>query len=400
MQRYNLVKEVGDGTFGNVWRAVNKQTGEFVAIKKMKKKYYSWEECVNLREVKSLSRMNHPNIVKLKEVIRENDNLYFVFEYMECNLYQLMKDRPKLFAESDIRNWCFQVFQGLSYMHQHGYFHRDLKPENLLVSKNVTKIADLDLAREIDSSPPYTEYVSTRWYRAPEVLLQSYVYTSKVDMWAMGAILAELLSLCPLFPGASEADEIYKVCNVIGSPTQETWLEGLNLASVINYQFPQLPGVHLSSLMPYASVEAINLVERLCSWDPNNRPTAARALQHPFFQSCYYVPPSLRTKTSVGQRGSLEHQQQLSVKRLPATLTNTANNRPFNSYANAKANGPPFGACQTQRNLETAWNNKAMGSYHVRDAKYIPPPGRKSPWNLYEYEQEVGLSSWAIRHCG
>uniref|UniRef100_A0A0D3AUB2 cyclin-dependent kinase n=1 Tax=Brassica oleracea var. oleracea TaxID=109376 RepID=A0A0D3AUB2_BRAOL len=309
MERYNLVKEVGDGTFGNVWRAVNKQTGEFVAIKKMKKKYYSWEECVNLREVKSLSRMNHPNIVKLKEVIRENDNLYFVFEYMECNLYQLMKDRPKLFAESDIRNWCFQVFQGLSYMHQHGYFHRDLKP----VSKNVTKIADLGLAREIDSSPPYTEYVSTRWYRAPEVLLQSYVYTSKVDMWAMGAILAELLSLCPLFPGASEADEIYKVCNVIGSPTRETWLEGLNLASVINYQFPQLPGVHLSSLMPYASAEAINLVERLCSWDPNNRPTAAKALQHPLFQSCYYVPPSLRTKTSVGQRGSLEHQQQQMV---------------------------------------------------------------------------------------
>ncbi|CAN7002072.1 unnamed protein product [Brassica oleracea var. botrytis] len=104
--RYNLVKEVGDGTFGNVWRAVNKQTGEFVAIKKMKKKYYSWEECVNLREVKSLSRMNHPNIVKLKEVIR-----YFFILYQECNLYQLMKDRPKLFAESDIRNWCFQAFK-------------------------------------------------------------------------------------------------------------------------------------------------------------------------------------------------------------------------------------------------------------------------------------------------
>uniref|UniRef100_M4DM70 cyclin-dependent kinase n=1 Tax=Brassica campestris TaxID=3711 RepID=M4DM70_BRACM len=384
---YNLIKEVGDGTFGNVWRAVNKQTGEVVAIKKMKKKYFSWEECINLREVKSLSRMNHPNIVKLKEIIRENDILYFVFEYMECNLYQLMKDRPKLFAESDIRYWCFQVFQGLSYMHQRGYFHRDLKPENLLVSKDVIKIADLGLAREIDSSPPYTEYVSTRWYRAPEVLLQSYVYTSKVDMWAMGAILAELLSLRPLFPGASEADEIYKICSVIGSPTEETWLEGLNLASVINYQFPLLPGVHLSSLMPYASAEAVNLVERLCSWDPCDRPTAAEALQHPFFQSCYYVPPSLRAKPSVGQRGSLEHQQQ-SFKRLPATLTSNANNnKAFNSYATPKANALPYGACQTQRkqemsnkiNQETSWNSKPVGSYNVRDAKYIPPPGRKSP---------------------
>ncbi|CAN7027122.1 unnamed protein product [Brassica rapa subsp. trilocularis] len=373
--RYNLIKEVGDGTFGNVWRAVNKQTGEVVAIKKMKKKYYSWEECINLREVKSLSRMNHPNIVKLKEVIRENDILYFVFEYMECNLYQLMKDRPKLFAESDIRTWCFQVFQGLCYMHQRGYFHRDLKPENLLVSKDVIKIADLGLAREINSSPPYTEYVSTRWYRAPEVLLRSYVYTSKVDMWAMGAILAELLSLRPLFPGASEADEIHKICSVIGSPTEHTWLEGLNLASVLNYQFPQLPGVHLSSLMPYASAEAVNLVERLCSWDPSNRPTAAEALQHPFFQSCYYyVPPSLRAKQSVGERGPLEHQQQ-SLK---------TNKAPFNSYA------PPFGACQAQRKLEmsnkinqdTTWNKKAVGSYHVRDARYIPPPGRKCPSSM------------------
>ncbi|KAL1225983.1 Cyclin-dependent kinase F-4 [Cardamine amara subsp. amara] len=400
MERYTFLKEVGDGTFGNVWRAVHKQTGEVVAIKRMKKKYYSWEECVNLREVKSLSRMNHPNIVKLKEVIRENDILYFVFEYMECNLYQLMKDRPKLFAESDIRNWCFQVFQGLSYMHQRGYFHRDLKPENLLVSKDVIKIADLGLAREINSSPPYTEYVSTRWYRAPEVLLQSYVYTSKVDMWAMGAIMAELLSLRPLFPGASEADEIYKICSVIGSPTEETWLEGLNLASVINYQFPQLPGVQLSSLMPYASGDAINLIERLCSWDPCNRLTAAEALQHPFFQSCYYVPPSLRPKLSVGPRVSLEQQQQ-PEKRLPAALTNNATNKPFNSYVAAKTNASfgngvnsygtpkknaPFDNGATQRKLDmannnnqySAWNNKPVKSNYVKDAKYRPP-GRKSP---------------------
>ncbi|CAN1779502.1 Cyclin-dependent kinase F-4 [Linum perenne] len=171
MERYKLIKEVGDGTFGSVWRALSRHSGEVVAIKKMKKKYYSWEECVNLREVKSLRRMNHPNIVKLKEVIRENDVLYFIFEYMECNLYQLMKDRDKLFSEAEIRNWCFQVFQGLAYMHQRGYFHRDLKPENLLVTKAVIKIADFGLAREINSQPPYTEYVSTRWYEIWSLLL-------------------------------------------------------------------------------------------------------------------------------------------------------------------------------------------------------------------------------------
>lgn len=163
MDRFKLIKEVGDGTFGSVWRAINKQNGEVVAVKKMKKKYYSFEECMSLREVKSLRRMNHPNIVKLKEVVRENDILYFIMEYMECNLYQLMKDRVKPFSESEVRNWCFQIFQALAYMHQRGYFHRDLKPENLLVSKDVIKLADFGLAREVSSLPPYTEYVSTRW---------------------------------------------------------------------------------------------------------------------------------------------------------------------------------------------------------------------------------------------
>nr|XP_043627867.1 cyclin-dependent kinase F-4-like isoform X2 [Erigeron canadensis] len=296
MDRYNIIEEVGNGTFGVVWRALNKHNGEVVAIKKMKRKYYSWEECINLREVKSLRKMNHPNIVKLKEVIRENDVLYFIFEYMECSLYHLMENRVKPFSETEIRNWCFNVFQGLVYMHQNGYFHRDLKPENLLVSKGVIKIADFGLAREITSQPPYTEYVSTRWYRAPEVLLQSPKYGSAVDLWAMGAIMAELFTLRPLFPGSSEADEIYKICSVIGSPTESTWHEGLALASTINYQFPALAGVNLSALIPSASKEAVSLIAALCSWDPCKRPTAVEALQHPFFQRCYYIPPSLRPK--------------------------------------------------------------------------------------------------------
>ncbi|XP_020093819.1 cyclin-dependent kinase F-4 isoform X1 [Ananas comosus] len=314
MDRYKVIKEVGDGTFGSVWRAINKQTGEVVAIKKMKRKYFSWEECVNLREVKSLRRMNHPNIVKLKEIIRENNILYIVFEYMECNLYQLMKDRGKVFSEVEVRNWCFQIFQGLAYMHQRGYFHRDLKPENLLVSKEVIKIADFGLAREVSSDPPYTEYVSTRWYRAPEVLLQSSIYDSAVDMWAMGAIMAELFTLRPLFPGSNEVDEIYKICTVIGTPDVNSWTKGLRLADAMKYQFPQSDGTDLSALIPSASVNAIDLISSLCSWDPCKRPKAAEVLQHAFFQPCFYVPPSLRPKVpgvlrtppSVGLKGASE----------------------------------------------------------------------------------------------
>ncbi|XVE65403.1 hypothetical protein DITRI_Ditri07aG0177800 [Diplodiscus trichospermus] len=379
MERYKLIKEVGDGTFGSVWRAINKLSGEVVAIKKMKKKYYSWEECVNLREVKSLRRMNHLNIVKLKEVIREHDILYFVFEYMECNLYQLMKDREKLFSEVEIRNWCFQVFQGLAYMHQRGYFHRDLKPENLLVTKDTIKIADFGLAREISSHPPYTEYVSTRWYRAPEVLLQSYLYTSKVDMWAMGAIMAELFTLRPLFPGISEADEIYKICSVIGTPIKDSWPDGLNLARAINYQFPQFAGVHLSVLIPSASDDAINLITSLCSWDPCKRPTAAETLQHPFFQSCFYIPPSLRpraavsrTPPSAGLRGTLEQQ---SARRHPGALSNA---KLSGSLSSLKTNA----SLGVQRKLDMVNQDLNKNDKSLKNSAKQPryrPPGRKSP---------------------
>ncbi|OIV94418.1 hypothetical protein TanjilG_25480 [Lupinus angustifolius] len=395
MERYNLIKEVGDGTFGSVWRAINKQTGEVVAIKKMKKKYYSWDECVNLREVKSLRKMNHPNIVKLKEVIRESDILYFVFEYLERNLYQLMKDRQKLFSEAEVRNWCFQVFQGLAYMHQRGYFHRDMKPENLLVTKDIIKIADFGLVREISSQPPYTEYVSTRWYRAPEVLLQSYLYSSKVDMWAMGAIMAELFSLRPLFPGVSEADEIYKICSVIGSPTTESWADGLKLARDINYQFPQLAGVQLSVLVPSAGADAISLITSLCSWDPCKRPTASEALQHPFFQSCFYIPPSLRTRAvarappSAGTRGALDPQ---GVRRYSGALPNS---KLTNNFTSPKLH-PPL-ASGVQRKLDMVnqdgiKNDKSMKT--TRQPKYRPP-GKDSPTSMNKGRSARGVPETA-----
>ncbi|KAL4341274.1 hypothetical protein GQ457_08G024590 [Hibiscus cannabinus] len=401
MERYKLIKEVGDGTFGRVWRAIHKQSGEIVAIKKMKKKYYSWEECVNLREVKSLQKMNHPNIVKLKEVIRENDILFFVFDYMDCNLYQLMKDRVRLFSEVEIRNWCFQVFQGLAYMHQHGYFHRDLKPENLLVSKDIIKIADFGLAREINSCPPYTEYVSTRWYRAPEVLLQSYLYTSIVDMWAMGAIIAELFTLRPLFPGTSEADEIYKICSVIGTPTKESWPDGLDLARAINYQFPKFAGVHLSALMPSASSDAVSLITSLCSWDPCKRPTAAEALQHPFFQSCFYIPPSLRPRTAVsrappsaGVRRTLEQQP---VWRCSGALPNT---KFTGSLSSPKSNASFGTGVQHKPEMLNQDLRKSDKSLNFTKQPRYWTPGRKTPITMSKDKNGNGAASDVAEKLG
>ncbi|NXF93619.1 MAK kinase, partial [Eubucco bourcierii] len=285
MNRYTIIKQLGDGTYGSVLMGKSNESGELVAIKRMKRKFYSWDECMNLREVKSLKKLNHANVIKLKEVIRENDHLYFVFEYMKENLYQLMKDRNKLFPESVIRNMMYQILQGLAFIHKHGFFHRDMKPENLLcIGPELVKIADFGLARELRSQPPYTDYVSTRWYRAPEVLLRSSIYSSPIDMWAIGSIMAELYTLRPLFPGTSEVDEIFKICQVLGTPKKSDWPEGYHLASAMNFRFPQCVPISLKTLIPNASNEAIQLMSDTLNWNPKKRPTASQALKYPYFQ--------------------------------------------------------------------------------------------------------------------
>uniref|UniRef100_A0A8C8TVB3 non-specific serine/threonine protein kinase n=1 Tax=Peromyscus maniculatus bairdii TaxID=230844 RepID=A0A8C8TVB3_PERMB len=262
MNRYTTMRQLGDGTYGSVLMGKSNESGELVAIKRMKRKFYSWDECMNLREVKSLKKLNHANVIKLKEVIRENDHLYFIFEYMKENLYQLMKDR-------------------------------DMKPENLLcMGPELVKIADFGLARELRSQPPYTDYVSTRWYRAPEVLLRSSVYSSPIDVWAVGSIMAELYTFRPLFPGTSEVDEIFKICQVLGTPKKSDWPEGYQLASSMNFRFPQCIPINLKTLIPNASTEAIQLMTEMLSWDPKKRPTASQALKHPYFQVGQVLGPS------------------------------------------------------------------------------------------------------------
>jgi len=179
-------------------------------------------------------------------------------------------------------------------MHKNGYFHRDLKPENLLIVKDTVKIADFGLAREIRLRPPFTEYVSTRWYRAPEVLMRSPMYNSPIDAWAVGAIMAELYTLRPLYPGTSEPDEIFKICSVLGTPTHETWEEGMKLASGLAFKFPQFQATALEQLVPNASAEAIQLMTDLMKFDPQKRPTCAQALQYPYFQIGISLPISMK----------------------------------------------------------------------------------------------------------
>lgn len=282
MQKYKIEKTLGTGSFGDVYRAsLATDPTELVAIKKIKQKYSSWKECLHLRELASLKVLRHTNIVRLKEMILEKELLHFVFEFCDGNLYEEMKKKP--FSRERIQLSMRQIFLGISYMHKQGYFHRDMKPENVLIKDGVLKLADFGLAREVRSRPPYTQYVSTRWYRSPELLLRSPTYNSPVDVWACACIMAELFLNEPLFAGQSEVDMLMKIFIACGAPTKQSWPEGIPLMKTRGItSLPEktvgLGAITKNSLPP----DAMDLLRACMTLDPARRASGAMALKHPF----------------------------------------------------------------------------------------------------------------------
>ena len=296
MDDYEMITRLGGGSFADVYKALEKSTGELVAIKVLKRKYKKWDDCNELMECRSLQKLHNDstkdkpgeeNIIKLKQIIfiKKTGTLNLVFEYMETDLLELMKScEPKTLKEDQIRDIMHQTLLGLAFMHKYGFFHRDMKPENLLLTRNKLKIADFGLAREIRSVPPYTEYVSTRYYRAPECILKSTNYNSPIDIWALGCIMAEMYTHPqPLFCGANEKEVLFRICSVLGTPTHDVWNDGIRQANIVGIKFPTCPGNDLEKIIPEASSEAIDMIKSMIKWDPNKRATAKNLLNHPFF---------------------------------------------------------------------------------------------------------------------
>lgn len=246
----------------------------------MKKTFDSFAPCLELREVIFLRSLPvHPHLVPAMDIFLDplSKKLHICMEYMDGNLYQLMKARDhKCLDGGSVKSILFQILAGLEHIHAHSFFHRDIKPENILVSTSApqdsgntfkrysalvtppstpplytVKIADFGLARETHSKLPYTTYVSTRWYRAPEVLLRAGEYSAPVDMWAIGAMAVEIATLKPLFPGGNEVDQVWRVCEIMGSPGNwysksgaqvggGDWREGTRLAQKLGFSFPKV----------------------------------------------------------------------------------------------------------------------------------------------------------------
>ncbi|EGD78631.1 CMGC/RCK/MOK protein kinase [Salpingoeca rosetta] len=284
---YDVLKKAGEGTFSEVIKAKRRTDGKVFAVKRMKGKFSSQEQVDKLREVQALRRLrNHPNIIHMEEVIFNKDkrSLDMVFELMDMNIYERIKGRRNHLPEELVKRYMYQLCKALDYMHRNGIFHRDVKPENILIKDEDLKLADLGSCRGIYSKPPFTEYISTRWYRAPECLLTNGYYGHKMDMWSVGCVMFEVMSLYPLFPGSNELDQINKIHDIIGTPPPQVMSKIRKHSSHMRVNFPDKQGKGLRKLLPNASEECVSLLEGLLDYDPDNRLSARHALRHPYFK--------------------------------------------------------------------------------------------------------------------
>ncbi|XP_070197267.1 cyclin-dependent kinase-like 5 isoform X3 [Littorina saxatilis] len=219
MNKYEVLGVVGEGAYGVVLKCRHKENGEMVAIKKFKDSEENEDvKRTTLRELKMLRTLKQDNIVELREAFRRKGKLYLVFEYVERNMLELLEEQPNGVPLEKVRSYTYQLCKAMEWCHANDIIHRDIKPENLLISKNdVLKLCDFGFARNITngSNGLYTDYVATRWYRSPELLLGA-PYGKAVDIWAIGCIMGELSDGQPLFPGESEIDQLYVIQKILG----------------------------------------------------------------------------------------------------------------------------------------------------------------------------------------
>jgi cyclin-dependent kinase-like len=240
-----------------------------------------------LREVKLLRLMRHPNIVCLKEAFRRKSKLYLVFEFVERNLLEVLEENPNGLDYELARSFAFQLVQAIYWCHRSNIVHRDIKPENLLVSrKNELKLCDFGFARVVSGNQPLTDYVATRWYRAPELLLGSTRYTAAVDMWAIGCIMGELIDGQPLFPGESEIDQLYIIQKILGPLAGEHMQQFLKNKRFAGLKFPDMshPETLQKRYMGTLSKRGIAFMTQCMLMKPQDRLSSRDAVVHPLFE--------------------------------------------------------------------------------------------------------------------
>ncbi|KAE9313033.1 Cyclin-dependent kinase-like 2 [Phytophthora fragariae] len=291
MENYESLGTIGEGTYGVVLKCRHKVTGQIVAIKKFKES--DDDEQVKktaLREIKILKQLKHENIVSLLEVFRMKGKLYLVFEFVEKTILEEIERHPDGLDALTLKKLMWQLVRAINFCHQHNIIHRDIKPENLLVSRNgVLKLCDFGFARPLASAgAKYTEYVSTRWYRAPELLVGDVSYGKGVDVWSIGCMFAEIATGLPLFPGDSDIDQLYHIIRCLGHITSRQQELFRKNALYVGVKLPQASDLEPpETRFPTMDKTSLDFVRQTIIDEPLDRWTCAELLKHPFFENSH-----------------------------------------------------------------------------------------------------------------
>ncbi|XP_028776901.1 cell division control protein 2 homolog C [Neltuma alba] len=306
MEKYEKLEKVGEGTYGKVYKAKEKATGQLVALKKTRLEMD--EEGIPptaLREISLLQMLSQSLYIVRLLCVEHVDKasktvaagcqpstkplLYLVFEYLDTDLKKYIDSHrkgpnPRPLAPSLIQSFLFQLCKGVAHCHSHGVLHRDLKPQNLLLDqqKGILKIADLGLGRAFTVPlKSYTHEIVTLWYRAPEVLLGSTHYSTGVDMWSVGCIFAEMVRRQALFPGDSEFQQLLNIFRLLGTPNEEQWPGVTSLRDW--HVYPRWEPQNLARAVPSLGPEGVDLLSKMLKYNPAERISAKAALDHPYF---------------------------------------------------------------------------------------------------------------------
>jgi serine/threonine protein kinase len=287
-ERYQRLEKLGEGTYATVFKGKSRLGGEIVALKEIHLDAEEGAPSTAIREISLMKELKHPNIVRLMDVIHTENKLTLVFEFMDQDLKKYMDTTARATHGAldvvAIRQFMFQLLRGIAYCHENRVLHRDLKPQNLLINKRgALKLGDFGLARAFGIPVnTFSNEVVTLWYRAPDVLLGSRMYSTSIDIWSAGCIMAEMYTGRPLFPGTTNEDQLQKIFRMMGTPTEQTWPNVSQLPEFKpNQQY--YPPQTIYHILPTIDHLGLDLLNRMLQYQPQLRISAKDALNHAYF---------------------------------------------------------------------------------------------------------------------